>query len=323
MIESKTFPPFLGIVAPVYNEEDGIEEFIDAVEEAVRDLDISGWELLLVNDGSRDRTLEVLQKRRKDSPNLAYLEFSRNFGHQAAVTAGLAHARGDAIVVMDADMQDPPSVIPQLLESWRLGNEAVFARRKSREDTGLRKVGFRIFHKFFRYLIDFPIPKQIGVFSLLDRRVVDEINQLTERNRFLPGLNAWVGFKQSFVTYDRKGRSKGEPKQSFTNLFKYAFDGVLSFSYKPMRLLWSFGLLISGGAFFMGTYFLARRLLGVEDAFTGFTTLVILVLFFGGITLVALGMVGEYVARIYDEVKNRPLYIVREVVRGSSRSMDL
>ena len=322
MNSSPKEPPFLGIVAPVFNEEGGLDRFLDAVLEAVRALDVSGWEVLLVNDGSSDRTLEIIRERQKTFPELAYLDLSRNFGHQAAVTAGLQSSRGEVVVIMDADMQDPPGVIGDMLESWKQGNEVVFARRKGREDTGLRRICFDLFHRFFRYLIDFPIPPQIGVFSLLDRRVVNEVNSLGERNRFLPGLNSWVGFRQDFVYYERSNRAEGEPKQTFGRLLKYAADGVLSFSYKPMRLLWGFGLLTSGGAMIVAAFFVIKRLMGIEVAFTGFTTLITLILFFGGATLVALGLVGEYVARIYDEVKNRPLYIVRETRRGTGEVLE-
>lgn len=307
----------LGIVAPVYCEEDGIGEFIDAVVAAVAPLGVESWELILVDDGSKDRTLEIMQSRQKATSEITVVEFSRNFGHQAAVTAGLRHAVGkDAVVVMDADMQDPPRIIPDLVASWERGNEVIFARRTSREEKGLRRLGFDTFHKVFRFFIEYPIPRSIGVFGLLDRAALEQVNQLTERNRFLPGLHSWVGFRQDFVDYARKDRSKGEPKQKFSNLFKYAFDGILSFSYKPMRLLLMVGAFSALTGFLLGLFYVGKRVFGFEDAFTGFTTLVILVIFFGGMTLLGLGLVGEYVARIYDEVKNRPIFIVKQVHKG-------
>lgn len=302
--------PTISIVAPVYNEEQGIKAFIGAVAGIMRARDLP-WELVLVNDGSADRTLELIQKAKIQYPEIEWFDLSRNFGHQAAVTAAIAHARGDAVVVMDADMQDPPALIPDLIASWRAGNQVVFARRTDRAETGLRRLGFELFHKFFRYTIDFPIPRDVGVFCLLDRAAVDEINRLPERNRFLPGLYSWVGFRQGFVDYARDDRAAGAPKQTFKRLLKYAIDGVLSFSYKPIRLLGGIGMLTALGAFAIALYFTAKRLLGYEIAFTGFTTLVILTCLLGGLILSAVALVGEYVGRIYDEVKNRPTYIVR------------
>ncbi len=306
-----TTNPTISIVAPVYNEEEGIREFIGEVAKTMRTQSLE-WELVLVNDGSSDRTLEILKEEKIQCPEIEWVDLSRNFGHQAAVTAAIAHARGKAVVVMDADMQDPPSLIPELIASWQAGNQVVFARRTQRAESGLRRIGFETFHKLFRYTIDFPIPPDIGVFSLLDRTAVDEINRLPERNRFLPGLYSWVGFQQSFVDYARDDRSEGVPKQRFKHLLKYAIDGVLSFSYKPIRLLGILGLLTALGAFGIALFFTIKRLLGHEIAFTGFTTLVILVSGLGGLVLLAIALVGEYVARIYDEVKNRPSYIVKD-----------
>lgn len=302
--------PVLSVVAPVYNEADGIRQFIEEVANVVKCLNMS-WELLLVNDGSTDGTLAIIKETRKNIPEIRWLNLSRNFGHQAAVTAGIDYALGDAVVIMDADMQDSPSLIPELIASWKEGNEVVFARRDQRFEKGIRKVCFDCFHRFFRYFIDFPIPPNVGVFSLLDRIAIDHIKQLPERNRFLPGLYSWVGFRRSFVDYKRPDRSVGEAKQKFRHLFKYAIDGVLSFSYKPIRILGLLGLMAALSAFLTAIFFAVRRLSGHEIAFTGFTTLVILISMIGGAILVAIAVVGEYVARIYDEVKARPVYIVR------------
>jgi glycosyltransferase involved in cell wall biosynthesis len=302
--------PIISIAAPVYNEEEGIREFIGEVTKTLRAQPLA-WELVLVNDGSTDRTLEILREQKKEIPEIAWVDLSRNFGHQAAVTAAITHAKGDAVVVMDADMQDPPSLIPKLIESWQAGHQVVFARRTDRSESGLRRLGFEIFHKLFRYTIDFPIPPDVGVFALLDRTAVDELNKLPERNRFIPGLYSWVGFSQGFVEYTRDDRAAGAPKQTFKSLLKYAIDGVLSFSYKPVRLLGFIGIITAAASFALALYFLLKRLLGFEIAFTGFTTLVILVSGLGGLILFAVALVGEYVARIYDEVKKRPGFIVR------------
>lgn len=310
--------PTLSIVAPVYNEEEGVLDFISAVASVMRSQQLR-WELVLVNDGSKDRTLELIQQAKIQYPELEWVDLSRNFGHQAAVTAAIAHARGDAVVVMDADMQDPPSLIPALIASWQAGNQVVFARRTDRAEKGIRRLGFELFHALFRYAIDFPIPHNIGVFCLLDRTAVAELNRLPEINRFLPGLYSWVGFKQSFVEYERDDRAAGTPKQTFKRLLKYATDGVLSFSYKPIRLLGAIGLFTAIAAFVIAIYFTAKRLLGFEIAFTGFTTLVILVSGLGGLTLFAVALVGEYIGRIYDEVKRRPSYIVKTTSCDTSK----
>ena len=309
--------PTVSIVSPAYNEEEGILTFIREVSRVMRAQDLA-WELVLVNDGSRDRTLSIIQSAQKEIPELVWVDLSRNFGHQSAVTAAIAHALGEAIVVMDADMQDPPALIPKLIASWKAGHQVVFARRTDRAETGLRRLGFEAFHRFFRYAIAFPIPPNIGVFCLMDRAAAEQIKALPERNRFLPGLYSWVGFRQGFVDYERDDRAAGCPKQTFGKLFKYAIDGVLSFSYKPIRLLGGIGLFTALSAFAIAIYFTAKRLLGYEIAFTGFTTLVILVSGIGGLILMAVALVGEYVARIYDEVKKRPIYIVQATSRNGT-----
>ncbi len=297
---------------PVYNEEDLLDELwrrLTGALDAVPDLD---WHAIFVDDGSADRTPALLEALCARDPRARLLRLSRNFGHQPAITAGLEHAAADAVVIMDADLQDPPEVIPRLLEAWRGGAEVVLARRRSRRESGLRRrLGFALFHRFFRLLSDFPVTSNTGVFSLLDRRVATEMARLSERNRFLPGLRSWVGFRTAAVEFDREARAAGEPKQSFRRLARYAFDGVFSFSLKPLRLMTVIGVLVSALGFVTASYFIVKRLVGAETALTGFTTLVSLVLFLGGLQLVAIGVVGEYLGRVYDEVKSRPLYIVR------------
>jgi dolichol-phosphate mannosyltransferase len=269
------------------------------------------FQVLYVNDGSSDGSLAKMLDQKRQDPRFAVLDLSRNFGHQAAITAGLAHAKGDAVILMDGDLQDPPEVIADLIAAWRDGGQVVLAQRRSRGERGVRRLGIELFHRLFKWISEYPIPAQAGIFGLLDRQAVAELNRLTELNRFLPGLRAWIGFDQRVVSYDRPGRSSGAPKQSLKRLARYAFDGVFSFSYKPLRLMSWLGLLVSGCGFVLALVFVSRRLLGVETAQTGFTTLVTLVLFLGGIQLIAIGLLGEYLGRIYDEVKGRPLYIVK------------
>jgi glycosyltransferase involved in cell wall biosynthesis len=242
------------------------------------------------------------------------IDLSRNFGQQAAIAAGLAASRADATVVLDGDLQDPPQLIPEMVASWREGAEVVRAQRRSRAEHGVRRWSMDLFYRLFGWLADFPIPAHVGVYGLLDRQALDELNRLQERNRFLPGLRAWVGFEQRAVYYDRDPRAAGRPKQTFGRLLHYALNGIFSFSYKPLRLMVLAGSVICVTGFVLAMRFVIRRLAGVEQAQMGFTTLVTLVLFLGGVQLVSIGLIGEYLARIYDEVKARPLFIVRRRV---------
>lgn len=310
----------LDIVMPVFNEQEILPDVFERLTESLDAIPGCAWRVLMVDDGSKDDSARIIRERHARDPRFCLIALSRNFGHQPAITAGLAHANADAAVIMDADLQDPPEVVRRLVEVWRgEGAQVVLAVRTSRKETGLRGFLLRGFHAVFRWLTDFPIPPQTGVFGLLARPALEEMQRLTERNRFFPGLRAWIGFEQRVVEYDRDARLGGEPKQTFSRLFRYATDGVLSFSYKPLRLMIAGGAFVSAFGFLIAAYFVIKRLTGVETAFTGFTTLVTLVLFLGGIQLIAIGLIGEYLGRIYDEVKNRPLYIVRENL-GAAKS---
>jgi glycosyltransferase involved in cell wall biosynthesis len=303
--------PAVTVVIPLYNEEQVLPELgrrLAAVFDAHPEVK---WDVLLVNDGSRDRSAATVQELAARDPRFALLEFSRNFGFQAALAAGLTHATGDAIVTMDADLQDPPEVIPELVACWRGGAEVVRAVRRSREETGVRRLGMDLFHGLFGRVADFPIEKNTGTFGLLDRVAVAAVNGLPERNRFFPGLRSWVGFQTGEVLYDRKERAAGEPQQTFGKLIRYALDGVFSFSYLPLRVLTYVGIFIALAGFAAALFYAARRILGIETAPTGYTTLITVVLFLGGVQLIGIGVLGEYLARVYDEVKQRPPYIVR------------
>ena len=303
--------PTLAVVIPICNERATLEELfrrLRAVLDALPELES---QVIYVNDGSTDGSLDVMLDQERRDRRFTIIELSRNFGQQAAIAAGLAASQADATVVLDGDLQDPPELIPEMVASWRAGAEVVLAHRRTRQERGLRRWSFALFHKVFGWLADFPIPAHVGVYGLLDRKALDELNRLPEKNRFLPGLRAWVGFDQRAVYYDRDERASGLPKQSFGRLLRYALDGVFSFSYKPLRLMVVTGGVISVMGFVLASRFVIRRLAGVEQAQMGFTTLVTVVLFLGGVQLVAIGLLGEYLARIYDEVKERPLYIVR------------
>ena len=302
----------LDIVVPIYNEEENLLSLHDRLIKACEKLDDMAWRVIYVNDGSSDRSLEIMRRQRESDSRFSIVELSRNFGHQAAITAGLSCANGDAVILMDGDLQDPPELISELISRWREGANVVRAHRRSRKEKGMRRVGFDIFHKLFTWVTDFPVPPNAGIFGLLDRQAAEELKRMPEQNRFFPGLRSWVGLKQEVVFYDRDDRAGGEPKQSLKRLIRYALDAIFSFSYKPLRIMTSAGIVISTVGFLLACFFIARRLLGIEIAQTGFTTLVTLMLFLGGIQLMAIGLLGEYLARIYDEVKRRPLFIIKD-----------
>jgi glycosyltransferase involved in cell wall biosynthesis len=302
----------LAVVIPIYNEQENLPELFRRLREVFAGLQGIDTQVIYVNDGSQDRSLAIMVEQNKQDPRFTLVELSRNFGHQSALAAGLTFARAEAVVLMDGDLQDPPEVIPDLVACWQAGAHVVRAERRSRAERGLRRLGFELFHRFFSYISDFPIPGGAGIFGLLDRQAYQEILQLPEKNRFFPGLRSWIGFDQRTVLYDRQDRAAGEPKQTLRRLVRYAMDGVFSFSYKPLRLMMWMGLIICVTGFFLACFFILQRLFHIPpETPTGFPTLATLVLFLGGVQLVAIGLLGEYLGRIYDEVKQRPLFIVR------------
>jgi glycosyltransferase involved in cell wall biosynthesis len=304
--------PTVAIVIPVFNEESVLPELFARLEALFRAPGECAWRAVFVNDGSRDRSAELIRAQGARDPRFELVELSRNFGFQGALAAGLAHAAGaDAVVTMDADLQDPPEVIPELVSAWLSGAEVVRAVRRSRQETGVRRVGFDLFHAVFGRLTDIPIEGNSGTFGLLGGPALEAFARLPERHRFFPGLRAWIGFSTVDVAYDRQERAAGKPKQTFRRLVRYAVDGFFSFSYLPLRVLTYAGIVVSGLGFALGLFFIAKRLLGIETAETGFTTLVSLVTFLGGIQLIGIGVLGEYLGRVYDEVKQRPIYLIR------------
>jgi glycosyltransferase involved in cell wall biosynthesis len=303
--------PAVTIVIPIFNEEQVLPELLARLGAVFDAQPAVTWGVLMVNDGSRDHSAELIRAHAARDPRFALLELSRNFGFQAAIAAGLAHAPGDALVTMDADLQDPPECFPEMVARWREGATVVRAVRRSRQETGARRFGMDVFHHFFNRISDFPIEANTGTFCLLDRTAVTALNQLPERHRFFPGLRAWVGFSSAEIEYDRHERAAGKPQQTLRRLVRYAFDGLFSFSYLPLRMLTYTGVLVSLAGFVLGLFFIIKRLLNVETAQTGFTTLITVVLFLGGVQLIGIGVLGEYLARVYDEVKERPLYLLK------------
>lgn len=299
----------ISVVVPIYNEEELVVRFHEAVAKAMED-SRTQWEVVYVNDGSTDSSLELLKGLQSLDSHVVVVELSRNWGHMGAISAGLQTARGAAVILMDGDFQDPPEVLPKLVEAWREGGEVVVAVRKSRQER--RKILAKLFPLFYRVmgtLSDYPIPLNAGIFSLMSRKVVDTVNQMGERNRYLPGLRAWVGYRNKVVFYDRQDRLAGDGKLSFLSRIKYAMDAITSFSYKPLRLSFALFLMVASMSALMvvcmlfSTSIVATTGFGVGAA----------VFFVGGLLLLCMGVLGEYLGRVYDEVRSRPLSIINRV----------
>lgn len=311
-ISMSTSDPSISVVIPIYNEEEIIPELHSRLKNAITDFPI--YEIIYVNDGSYDSSLQLLENIADSDPNVSIIVFSRNYGHQAALTAGIMEARNQVVVIMDGDLQDPPELIPAMIREWEKGAEIITAVRRSRMDKGIRNSMIILFHKVFNYLSDHPSHLDSGTFCLLDQRVVEELRNLKERNRYIPGLRNWVGFQNTPLEYDRDERFSGTPKQTIRRLLKMGFDALFSFSYKPIRLASVFGLTISTFAFLYGFILFILRILNL-NVVSGFTTVAVAVFFIGGIQLIFFGVLGEYIVRIYDETKNRPQYIISKRIK--------
>lgn len=303
----------ISVVIPIFNEEENLPELRGRLTATLETIG-NDWEVIFVDDGSRDRSPEIIREFNSQDSRLKLLRLSRNFGHQPAITAGIHHARGDCVVLIDGDLQDPPELIEQMVRKWREGNQVVLAERTSRAEGGLRGLGLRLFYPIMGWVSDMPMSSQSGIFGLMDRAVVNEFNRLPERNRFIPGLRSWLGFRQTSVLYDRQQRATGRPKQSFRRLVHYALDGMISFSYKPLRAATFLGFCASAIAMLLAIYYFITFFLFHKEAGSGFTTVVLCVLFLGGVQLICVGILGEYIGRIYEEVKQRPLYVVQQTL---------
>jgi dolichol-phosphate mannosyltransferase len=305
--------PTLSVVAPCFNEEGVLHELYRRISQV---LDGAGeiWELLLVNDGSRDRTPEIMRELHAQDERVKVVDFARNFGHQIAVTAGMDYARGDAVVLIDADLQDPPELILEMLAKWREGYEVVYAIRAERKgETWFKEFTAKAFYRIIYKITDIDIPMDTGDFRLMDRKVVDALKTMHEKHRFMRGMSVWVGFRQTGVKYVRAERYAGETKYPLKKMLKFAMDGITSFSYFPLQLATYIGFAAALIAVLGILVTIILRLSG-SHAFFGQATTLVSVLFLGGVQLICLGILGEYLGRIYDEVKGRPLYIVREAL---------
>ena len=301
----------ISIIVPCYNEEQGLEILFERLLRILDRLSLS-YEVICVDDGSRDQTLEYLIDYHNRYPEIKVISLSRNFGKDIALTAGLENAQGKAIIPIDADLQDPPELIEQLVAKWREGYDVVSGKRRSRQgESWVKKTTANAFYRIISRISSVPIPRDTGDFRLLDRRVVEAIKTMPERTRFMKGLFAWVGFKQTYVLYDRPNRFQGTTKWNYWKLWNFALDGITSFSLVPLKV-WSYlGVVLSLLAFTYGSFLIIRTIiLGIDVP--GYASLMVTILFIGGVQLITLGILGEYLGRIYEETKQRPLYLIRE-----------
>jgi dolichol-phosphate mannosyltransferase len=302
--------PLLSVVVPCFNEQDVIEPLHSRLLQVLGPEKID-FEIIFVNDGSKDRTADMLDAICRSDPRFKVMHFSRNFGHQAAVTAGLHEAKGNCAVVIDADLQDPPELILEMIKLWREGYQVVYAQKTEREGAGfLIGHAYRIFYRIVGRLSEVEIPVDTGDFSLMDRQVVDLLNAMPERNRYVRGLRAWLGFKQTAIKFERPARYAGETKYGFGKLVGLATDGLMSVSKAPLRLAMYMGFFASAGSFLLGIFFAIEQILGLSHTARGWASTIVVVLFLGGVQLICIGVIGEFIGRIYDEVKQRPLYVV-------------
>src|SRR6185295_7144127 len=301
--------PFISLVVPVFNEAASIARFVETVGRAMTALECR-YEMLFVDDGSCDGSLDVLRAAKARQPAIVIVSLTRNFGKEAALTAGLDHAKGDAVIPMDVDLQDPPELIARFVERWRAGADIVYGVRSSRNSDGpLKRVSAGWFYSLFNLMSPTQIPFNAGDFRLMDRRVVDEVNRLRERNRFMKGLLAWPGFRAEAVEFERPQRTAGETHWNYWKLWNFALDGLTSFSTVPLRLWLYVGAVVSLFAFLYAAFIVVHAIITGVDV-PGYPSLMASVMFFGGIQLVSIGLIGEYVGRIFHEIKGRPIYIV-------------
>ena len=308
---SQLSQPELSIVVPLYNEEKNLDVLFSRLTDVLNQIGMT-YEIVCINDGSRDRTLEGAISYSQQDPNIKVINLSRNFGKEIALTAGIDYSCGQAVIPIDADLQDPPELIAQLVEKWKEGFDVVYATRQSRQgETWLKRFTADAFYRVIGKMSKVAIPRNTGDFRLLDRQVVEALKRFPERNRFMKGLFSWVGFRQTSVLFDRQPRYQGLTSFSFWKLWNFALDGITSFSLVPLKLWTYVGLSFASMAFVYASFLIVRTFFQGIDV-PGYASLMVVVLFLGGINLIGLGVVGEYLGRVYDEVKERPLYLVRE-----------
>ena len=303
------------MIIPIYNEEKILPELYHRLAETLK-LVTADYELIFVNDGSFDSTAEILTGFSKENEKVKYINFSRNFGHQVAISAGIDYCTGDAAVIMDGDLQDPPELIPRFLEKYNQGYQVVYARRIARKgESVFKKLVARIFYRILKRITSIDIPMDTGDFRLIDRKIIDYLKQMPERSKFLRGQIAWLGFKQTFVDFERQKRLAGKPGYTFKKLVNLAVDGITAFSDRPLRFVTNAGIIVSAIAFAIILYALLSYIIAGKPV-AGWTSLILSITFFGGVQLISIGIIGEYVSRINTDVRKRPLYIVDQTNIG-------
>jgi polyisoprenyl-phosphate glycosyltransferase len=309
----------ISILIPAYNEQEVLSHLYERLNKFAGETSDYDFEFLFVNDGSRDRTLEIIKNYAEKDARVAYVNLSRNFGKETAMLAGLDHVTGDATVIIDADLQDPPELIPQMLKYWEEGYDDVYAKRTSRKgESWLKKTTSSAFYRVLQHSTRIPIQKDTGDFRLLDKRCVEALRQIRESQRYTKGMFSWIGYKKKEITYERDPRAAGETKWNYLKLLNFAIDGITSFTTSPLRISSVFGILVSLSAFIYIIYLVVRTIAFGTDL-AGYPSMMAVILFLGGIQLLSLGVIGEYVGRIFNETKNRPLYFVEEYHAGSNK----
>jgi polyisoprenyl-phosphate glycosyltransferase len=305
--------PSISVILPVFNECETLELLADRLLPVLQEINDGAFEIIFVDDGSRDGSDRIIDTFHIRDQRFKAIHFSRNFGHQAALQAGLEAASGDAVILMDADLQDPPEVLNKFIELWKEGYDVVYAVRKKRKESLLKRAAYSIFYRTMKFIAEIDVPLNAGDFCLMDRRVVDILISFQERNRFLRGLRSWIGFKQIGVEYERDARHAGDPKYTLRKLIGLALSGYIGFSAMPLRLAMWLGLFAAGMGFLIAAWAVFTKLAGVYSP-TGWASTIAVIMFIGGVQLLMLGVIGEYLSRVYDEVRQRPHYLVRSQV---------
>ncbi len=305
----------ISVVVPMYYEEEVAQSCYNRLKDTLEKIENYDYEIIFVNDGSKDKTLSILKEIADENKKVKVISFSRNFGHQPAVTAGIKYVTGDAIVIIDADLQDPPELIPEMLKLWEDGNEVIYGKRKKRKgESAFKLLTAKMFYNTLNALSEVDIPKDTGDFRLVDRKVIDVINSLPEHNKFLRGLFSWVGFEQKEFLYERQEREAGKTKYPLKKMLKLASDGIISFSTKPLKILGMIGVFSIILSFVILIYAILSFIFEWNNLTAGWTSLMVTITFFAGVQLLSLWIMSEYIARIYDESKDRPQYIIKEKI---------
>ena len=308
----KIMNPLISLIVPIFNEEENIRELYERSKKTLEK--IGPHEIIFVNDGSRDKTLEKILELAAKDKNVKIIDFSRNFGHQTAIIAGMNNSQGEVVVIMDGDLQDTPETILELVKKWKEGYEVVYAKRRTRKDSFFKRATAYAFYRILKKIANIDITEDTGDFCLLDKKVVDALKGLKEHSRFVRGLTSWVGFKKGIILFDREERKRGNTSYSLKKMLKFAYDGITSFSYFPLKMATYLGVFSAFMGFIWGIYAIYQRIYNPESTVPGWATVVVAIFFLGGIQLIVLGMIGEYIGRIYTEAQNRPPYIVRQKI---------